>query len=161
MLEVRRQVISTAHDAEPGITVFGDAGQVPVSLNQWGPIFTDAPQNEMPTGTSNILVGQWQTTFLASSAVSVLQEGRSFDARLVDMVAPVNDVSIKVDTGIVFVDVIMPSAPADWANLTTGAITEARLDDQVARVLLPYRSYGREFGQFDSPRSRCDAYPNH
>ena len=50
MLEVRRQVISTAHDAEPGITVFGDAGQVPVSLNQWGPIFTDAPQNEMPTG---------------------------------------------------------------------------------------------------------------
>lgn len=35
-------------------------------------------------------------------------------------------------------DVIMPSAPRDWANLTTGAVTEARLDDQVVRVLLPY-----------------------
>lgn len=30
--------------------VFGDAGQVPISLNQWGPIFADAPNNQMPTG---------------------------------------------------------------------------------------------------------------
>ncbi|KAJ9118115.1 hypothetical protein QFC22_004015 [Naganishia vaughanmartiniae] len=32
------------------VGVFGDAGQVPISLNQWGPIFADAPNNEMPTG---------------------------------------------------------------------------------------------------------------
>lgn len=47
---MRRQVTQPAYDAYPSTTVFGDAGQAPVSLNQWGPIFTDAPQNEMPTG---------------------------------------------------------------------------------------------------------------
>ncbi|KAJ9094321.1 hypothetical protein QFC19_008006 [Naganishia cerealis] len=32
------------------VGVFGDAGQVPISLNQWGPIFSDVPNNEMPAG---------------------------------------------------------------------------------------------------------------
>ncbi|KAI5452604.1 hypothetical protein NCC49_000764 [Naganishia albida] len=36
--------------ANQDVGLFGDAGQVPISLNQWGPIFADAPQNEMPTG---------------------------------------------------------------------------------------------------------------
>ena len=49
----------------------------------------------------------------------------------------------------------MPSAPADWANLTTGAITEARLDDQVARVLLPYYALDQDE---DYPSINFDRY---
>ncbi|GHJ89846.1 hypothetical protein NliqN6_6248 [Naganishia liquefaciens] len=52
-------------------------------------------------------------------------------------------------------DVIMPSAPADWANLTTGAITEARLDDQVVRVLLPYYALDQDE---DYPSINFDRY---
>lgn len=52
-------------------------------------------------------------------------------------------------------DVIMPSAPRDWANLTTGAITEARLDDQVIRVLLPYYALDQDK---DYPSINFDRY---
>lgn len=32
-----------------GSTVFGDAGQASISLNQWPSAFADAPNNEMAT----------------------------------------------------------------------------------------------------------------
>lgn len=32
----------------------------------------------------------------------------------------------------------MPVSPPDWANTTSGAITEARITEQVLRVLIPY-----------------------
>ena len=38
------------HDAEPGIAVSGEFGQITVFLNPQSPIFADGPQNDMSTG---------------------------------------------------------------------------------------------------------------
>jgi hypothetical protein len=49
----------------------------------------------------------------------------------------------------------MPFAPPGWANTTGGAITEARLNDQILRVLLPYYALDQDK---DYPTVNFDRY---
>jgi hypothetical protein len=51
--------------------------------------------------TSDVLVSQRQTTYFTSSTVSVFEQRDGFKSGLIDIVAPLNDVSFKVDGRVV------------------------------------------------------------